>query len=80
MQDNISKILKLSDEQLKKTVSDAAISCGGNEKDIKYALSDISKLRSAIANLSQKDIDNLIAAVGEEKAREIAESISKNIK
>lgn len=76
--EQIKKLLNLSDEELRKKVSEAAIAAGADKYMTAHALSDMSKLRGMMSALTSEQINSLLAKMGPEKANEISKRISGN--
>lgn len=75
MELDLSKLSGLSDNELKNKIIKAATLMGADRQKVESALSDTSKIRSAIGSLSQKDIDALINTIGKDKAKDISRII-----
>lgn len=76
--EQIKKLLNLSDEELRKKVSEAAIAAGADKYMTAHALSDMSKLRGMMSALTSEQINSLLAKMGPDKANEISKRISGN--
>ncbi len=74
--DNLDNFMKLDDNELKSKITAAALAGGADEKLIKSALSDMSKLKSTVSNLSQNDIDNLLKSVDKENLQKIKDTLN----
>lgn len=70
---DLSKILKLSDEELKTKISGAAALLGADKEKLNAALRDTGKLRDIIGSLTEKDVNILMKNIGEEKAKTISD-------
>ena len=75
----LNNLASLDDETLKRKIMQTAAQCGADARKITSSLTDMNKLRSTIRGLSDKDIENILRAVGPENAQIIAENI-KNIR
>jgi len=73
---DISKLLNLTDAELRTKIVAAAGAAGADPKKVQGALQDTDKLRKMISTLTDKDIQNLIQTVGKEKAEEIAKHLN----
>lgn len=76
---SLDKINDISDEQLKKTLEQVALSSGIDATAITPFLSDIGAIRKAVSSVSQRDIDNLMSSVSEENAGRIADILKNNL-
>lgn len=74
--DNIDSFLKLDDNELKSKITAAALAGGADEKLIKNALSDMSKLKNTVSNLSQSDIDNILKSVDKQNLQKIKDALN----
>ena len=74
--DNLDTFLNLDENELKTKITAAAIASGADEKLIKNALSDMSKLKNTVSNLSQRDIDNLLKNVDMQNLQEIKDALN----
>lgn len=74
--DNIDSFLKLDDNELKSKITAAALAGGADEKLIKNALSDMSKLKNTVSNLSQSDIDNILKSVDMQNLQKIKDALN----
>jgi len=76
---SLDKINDISDEQLKKTVEQIALTSGIDASTITPFLSDIGAIRKAVSSVSQSDIDNLMSNISEENAGRIADILKNNL-
>ena len=74
----LKKLLSLSDEELRKKVSEAAIAAGADKYMTSKALSDVEKLRSMMKSLSAEQINSMLSKIGPDAANEIANRINNN--
>ena len=72
----IQKILSLNDEDLRKKVTEAAITAGADKYMTAIALSDMDKLRTMLGNLSEEQISALVEKIGKDTADEIAKKLN----
>ena len=77
--DKLNKINEMSDEQLKKSLEDVALSAGFNTKAIADMLSDMGSIRKAVSSVSQSDIDSIINNMSEENASKITEILTNGV-
>lgn len=67
----IQSLSSLSDDELKKKITDAALSCGVSRDTADKYLTDIGAIRKKLTSLSDRQIQNLLSALGEENVRKI---------
>lgn len=72
----IKKMLSLSDEELRKKISEAAIAAGADKYMTARALSDTEKLRTMISALNEEQINALLSRMGPETAKELSKRIN----
>ena len=76
--DKLQKILNLSEDELKKKVSDA-VSSSGLEKEAKQsidaALKNMKDLKKTLGNIDEESLKKAIAAVGVDKIEEIKKNL-----
>ncbi len=73
---NIKKILQISDEELNDKISEAVKSTG---MDLKTNITPdvLEKIKSTVSKMSEKDISNLLSSVPTEKIAEIRNIVDK---
>lgn len=76
--DKLNKLLELDDASLKARIGNAANAVGADTRQLSYSLNDIGKVRSLISNLTQSDIDRLIASFGKENAEKISKILNSD--
>ena len=74
----LKKILALSDDELRKTISDAAMAAGADKYMTTKVLSDMAKLRGIVSSLTPEQLEKLMSKLGNEKVNEIVDRINKN--
>ena len=74
----LKKLLSLSEEELRKMVSEAAKAAGADKYMTSKALSDVEKLRSMMKSLSTEQINSMLSKIGPDAANEIANRINNN--
>ncbi|MBE6643029.1 MAG: hypothetical protein E7615_05195 [Ruminococcaceae bacterium] len=67
----MKKIEKMSDEDLKSIVSEIAKGAGVSERRVEQTVSDISKLRRGIGNMSDRDLQKALSMLDGESAEKI---------
>ena len=77
--DKLNKINEMSDEQLKKSLEDVALSAGFNKKASADMLSDMGSIRKAVSSVSQSEIDSIINNMSEENASKITEILTNGV-
>lgn len=78
-EENIKSFSKLSDDEIKKRISAAAVAGNISTEKLKNVLSDTEKVKSVISGLTPKDIERLINIVGRENAEKMAEKLKNNL-
>ena len=74
--EQIKKMLSLSDEELKKKIYEATVAAGGDKYMTVRALSDMQKLRTMIGSLNQEQINELISRISPDAAKELSKQIN----
>ncbi len=69
-------VSSIDDETLRLKVEQIASSLGISESAIGQKMGDISFIRSAVMNMSEQDLYNIISAVGVENAQSILRGIN----
>ena len=75
----INKLLSLSDSELRKKISDAAISAGADKYLTAKALADVGKIREMLENLTPEQINAVMARFGSCAASELAKKLDDNM-
>ena len=75
---HLEKLLALSDTELRKKMSDAAISAGADKFMTAKALADMSKLRAMMTSLTPEQINSVIEKLGPNAASKLAGEINGN--
>lgn len=78
-EENIKSFSKLSDDEIKKRISAAAVAGNISTEKLKTVLSDTERVKSVISGLTPKDIERLINIVGRENAEKMAEKLKNNL-
>ena len=73
---HLEKLLSLSDSELRKKMSDAAISAGADKFMTAKALADMTKLRAMMTALTPEQINAVLAKMGPDAASELAKQVS----
>ena len=73
---HLEKLLSLSDSELRKKMSDAAISAGADKFMTAKALSDMTKLRAMMTALTPEQINAVLEKMGPTAASELAKQVS----
>lgn len=68
----LQKLLSLSDTDLRKKMSEAAISAGADKFMTAKALADMPKLRAMMSSLTPEQINALLSQLGPNAAQELA--------
>lgn len=76
----LEKLLELSDSQLRKKLSDAAISMGADKFKTAKALADMSKLREMMVALTPSQINAILEKLGPEAAEKLASKLNNEDK
>ena len=74
-QEQVAKLLDLSDAELKQRILTAAAAAGADTSRIAGALNDTQTLRNVLSGLSQNDLDIITQRIGKDKAEEIAKTL-----
>lgn len=69
--------LKLSDEEMRLKIEDAASAAGADRSKVKVLLGDTSKLRKVISSLTPEDAERMINMFGRGNAQKIADALTK---
>lgn len=67
----IGKIREMSDSDLREAISKVASAIGADDKQRQRALNNLKTVRKKLNNASERDIQNAVGKIGEEKAEEI---------
>ena len=76
--DKLKKIMNLSEEELKKKVTDAVNSSGFEKKDkenIEKALKNMKDIKKTLGSIDEESFKKAVAAVGVEKIEELKKNI-----
>ena len=76
----LEKICLLDDDTLAATIGSVAQSMGVNPALASMYLTDMSKVKSAVQNLTQSDLDRITDAFGEETTEKLVENIRREVK
>ena len=74
----LDKINNISDDELRKSISQVAQSAGLDSNTIGQMLSDIGAIRKTVSTVSQNDIDAIVRNLGEENVGKIADILKNN--
>ncbi len=75
--EQIKKLLSMSDEELRKKIADAAVAAGADKFMTTRALSDIGRLRGLISALDERQVNDLLKKIGPDAASELAKRIGE---
>jgi hypothetical protein len=76
----LEQISLLDDDTLAATIKGVAQSMGMNPALTSMYLTDMSKVKSAVQNLTQSDLDRITDAFGEETTEKLVENIRREVK
>ena len=76
----LEKLLKLSDSELRKKISEAAISAGADKFVTAKALADMPRLRAMMSSLTPEQINSVLVKMGPEAASKLANKIGTSDK
>ncbi len=69
--ENLKKLLALSDDELRKKVTEAALAAGADKGQTDSALRDVKKLRGMLSSVTEEQMKALLAGLDEKRAEEI---------
>ena len=72
----LEKLKTLSDAELRKKISEAAISAGADKYMTAKALADVTKLRAMLSALTPEQINAALAKMGPNAASELAKRVN----
>ncbi len=72
-----NSLLSLDDKSLKSVVSSLAGAAGMNQSSINISNDDLIKLRNVIRNATDKDANEALSIIGDDKARRIIDEARK---
>ena len=75
--EQIKKLLSMSDEELRKKIADAAVAAGADKFMTTRALSDVGRLRGLISALDERQVNDLLKKIGPDAASELSERIGE---
>ncbi len=73
----LQKLLALSDEELRKKVAEAAIAAGADKYMTATALSDVTRLRAMMSALTSEQINAMLSKMGADTAAELSRRINE---
>ena len=73
--EQIKKLLAMSDEELRKKIADAAVAAGADKFMTARALSDVGRLRGLISALDERQVNDLLNKIGPDAASELSNRI-----
>lgn len=76
--EKLQKLLALSDEELRRKVSAAAVAAGADARSTSAALSDVARLRGMLKALSAEQINEMLSKISPQAASEIARRIEND--
>ena len=71
----LNKILKLSDEEFRKKVTDAAKTAGIEDNRLNDIMKDTKHIKSVIGNMSEDDLKKALQSVGSEKVGQMIQNL-----
>ncbi len=74
----LRELLSLSDAELRKTISAAAIAAGADKYITAKALADVGKLRGMMSALTPDQVNAMLDKISPDAANAIAREIEKN--
>ena len=74
----LQKLMSLSDTDLRKKISEAAISAGADKFMTAKALADMPKLRAMMSSLTPEQVNTLLSQLGPDAAKELAKRANNN--
>lgn len=75
---HLENLLSLSDSELRKKLSEAAISAGADKFMTAKALADMQKLRAMMSALTPEQINAVLEKMGPGAASELAKQVNNN--
>ena len=75
--EQIKKLLSMSDEELRKKIADAAVAAGADKFMTTRALSDIGRLRGLISALDERQVNDLLKKIRPDAASELSKRIGE---
>ncbi|PWM69736.1 MAG: hypothetical protein DBX61_01125 [Clostridiales bacterium] len=75
--EQIKKLLSMSDEELRKKIADAAVAAGADKFMTARALSDVGRLRGLISALDERQVNDLLKKIGPDAASELSKRIGE---
>ena len=77
--ENLNNFSKLSDEEIRSRITNAASMGNINPERLRSILSDTDKIRSVISKMSPADIERMLRIIGKDKAEKMAEKLKENL-
>lgn len=78
-EENIKNFSKLSDEEIRARLSDAASAGNISPDRLKSILSDTDKVRNVISKMTPADVERFLRILGRENAQKMAEKLKENL-
>ena len=75
--EQIKKLLSMSDEELRKKIADAAVAAGADKFMTTRALSDVGRLRGLISALDERQVNDLLKKIGPDAASELSNASAR---
>lgn len=75
--DKFDRLLSLSDSELRKAVSEAAISAGADKFLVSGLLADTDKLRNMLSGLSSEQVEKMLEKMPDNAARVLAAKLNE---
>ena len=76
--DNLNDFVKLSDEEIKRRLANAAAAGNISPEKLKSALSDTERVRQIISKMTPADVERFVRILGRENAEKMAEKLKEN--
>ena len=77
--ENIDNFLNLSDSEIRKRITAAALEGNISTERLKKALSDTEKVRRVVSEMTPEDVERFIRILGRENAEKMAEKLKEDL-
>ena len=77
-EENIRDFSALSDEEIRRRITEAAAEGRISPERLKATLSDTSKIKAVISKMKPSDIERMLKIIGKENAEKMAEKLKGN--
>lgn len=78
-EENIKNFSKLSDEEIRSRLSEAASAGNISPERLKSILSDTDRVRNVISKMTPQDVERFLRIIGRDKAEKMAEKLKENL-